>query len=250
MARTPPVRTAGQVPLIAGVALVVLLGGLVAQGDDARRPVDGSAEVQDQADQGITSVSSRVGPPTATPVEQYVADRTTAMQQATDIDVAVVSFSELVTAKQAVDLVGADVVVVSVMLRVPLETARPVVIRAEGDAVSAASDALAQLAGELAEEEQAQRRLLESDTLNDAAFEQDARDQAEALAAARGAAIGGQPLVHAVVVRGPLQALQALQQLPQVRLVDPAPPGTDPATSVFHGLLPSDTETVRFGRAG
>jgi hypothetical protein len=231
MARTPPVRTAGQRPFIAVVASVVLLGSVVLAFDEDRRPPSISADPEiviqsDVADGGAVAV--RVGPPTGSSVDGYITDRSRSMREATAGDIAVVSFAQLQTPADAIAAVGDDVEVLYVLLRVPLETASPI--------------------ARLLQEEQAFLELLASDSLNNAEFEADAEQQADLLKTARTQIDEGAPLVHAVVVQGPLQQLQALQDAPMVRLVDPAPVATDAATSTFYGLVVSDEVTVRYGR--
>jgi hypothetical protein len=251
MARTPPVRTAGQRPFIAVVASVVLLGSVVLAFDEDRRPPSISADPEiviqsDVADGGAVAV--RVGPPTGSSVDGYITDRSRSMREATAGDIAVVSFAQLQTPADAIAAVGDDVEVLYVLLRVPLVTASPIAVAAAGDPVASVAAAIDLAVARLLQEEQAFLELLASDSLNNAEFEADAEQQADLLKTARTQIDEGAPLVHAVVVQGPLQQLQALQDAPMVRLVDPAPVATDAATSTFYGLVVSDEVTVRYGR--
>lgn len=256
MARTPPARTAGQRPLIALVAVVVLgLAGSALSSELAARPEPtavpdaGPAAPQPSPEPGRDAVV--VGPPRGAEVAAYVEDRTAELLEATaTVDTAVVSFTEVLTVAEALTVVGDDVDVRAVLLRLPLDLATPQTVRVgPGDDVAAAvAAALDERLAPLAEEEASTRELLESGTVDDQDFLEEYERRLDELVAARQAAEEGE-VVHAVVVRGALADLQALVDAPAVRLVDPAPPGTDVATSVFHGLLPGDTETVTFGRA-
>jgi hypothetical protein len=252
MARTPPVRTAGQRPFIAIVASLVLLGSVVLAFDEDRRPPTISADPEiviqsDVADGG--AVAARVGPPTGSSVDEYIADRSTTMREATAGDIAVISFAQLQSTADAVAAVGDDVVVLYVLLRMPLAAASPIAVAAEDDPVASVTAAVDRSVARLLQEEQAFLELLASDSLDNAEFEADAEQQAELLKTARTQISDGAPLIHAVVVRGPLHVLQALQDAPMVRLVDPAPVATDAATSTFYGLVVSDEVTVRYGRS-
>lgn len=256
MARTPPARTAGQRPLIALVAVVVLaIGGssltaeLQARQQDPEPASGPDAPAQPSPEPGREAVV--VGPARGAEVAAYVEDRTAALQEAPPtVDTAVVSFTEVLTIEEVLTIVGDRVEVRSVLLRLPLELATPQTVRVgPGDDVAAAvAAALADRVEPVVTELESARELLESGTVEDEAFVDEYERRVEELEAARAAAEEGD-VVHAVVVRGALADLQALVDAPAVRLVDPAQPGTDVALSVFHGLLPGDTETVSFGRA-
>lgn len=254
MARTPPARTAGQRPLIALVAIGVLVvaglslpSQLGTQGGGSGGP---AAPGQPEAEVGRTA--EVVGPVRGADVVTYVADRTAALEEAPEeVDTAVVSFSEVLRVEDALALVQDAGEVRAVLLRLPLELTPPQTVRvgAGEDPVALVDEVLASSLDPLVTEEQALRELLDSGTVDDAEFEAEYERRIESIVEAREAVEGDGDLVHAVVLRAPLAALRDLQGTTAIRLVDPAPPNTDVALSVFHGLLPSDAETVTFGRA-
>lgn len=248
MPRTPEVRLAGQRPLIATVAAVVLAVAVSQQLAAIRGadPADGELGAP-VAEAGRTS--QVVGPAVGVTVAEYIAERQLAMAEATpEVDTAVVSFVALQTASGAAGLLGEEVEVRAALVRLPMPGSDPITVLVDGDAGAAVQAELAARVGPLREELDETQRLLDSDSITDDAFLADYEDRAAELAAAIEAVESGAPLVHAVVVRGPLPALQALEGVAEVRLVDPAPPLTDVATSVFHGLLPSDEDVTSVGR--
>lgn len=258
MARTPPARTAGQRPLIAGVALVVLAIGAVAVADEQTtgRAVDGQEEPgSGAAPTGPAPEPGRtpqvVGPARGAEVGAYIEDRTSALRDAPEaVDTAVVSFSERLSLQDALAVVADAGEVRAVLYALPLEQAAPHTVRTgPGEDPTAALEAALQEQVQVLEEERRSAiELLESDTVEDEEFLADYQRRVEELEAALAAAEDGR-VVHAVVLRAPLPALQDLVDATAVRLVDPAPPSTDVAGSVFHGLLPGDTDTVSQGRA-
>lgn len=256
MARTPPARTAGQRPLIALVAVVVLaIAGTALATDMAARQADPGTPSGPDAAPAPSPEPGRqgevVGPTRGAEVGPYVEDRTAALLDAlATVDTAVVSFSEVLTVEEVLTVIGGRADVRAVLLRLPLELATPqTVLVGPGDDVAAAvEEVLVERLAPVVTELEAQRELLESGTVEDEAFIEEYERRVDELEATRAAAAAGE-VVHAVVVRGGLADLQALVDAPAVRLVDPAPPGTDVALSVFHGLLPGDGDTVSFGRA-
>lgn len=254
MSRTPPARTAGQRPLIAlvaGVVLALAATSLPARVADSAGPGGGAAAPGEQAEAEVGRSAEVVGPVRGADVEAYIAERTSELLDAPEtVDTAVVSFTTLLRVQDALLTVGDAVEVRAVLYRLPLDLAAPVTVRVgEGeDPVAAVASSLEAELGPIREEEEALRELLGSGTVDDAEFEAEYERRVEGLAAAREAVEGDGALVHGVVVRGPVEALQDLVDATAVRLVDPAPPGTDAALSVFHGLLPSDEATVSFGR--
>ncbi len=257
MPRTPPARTAGQRPFIAAVATVVLAIGATSVAGRLPAPGTGGDPAPDQEQAAVPSPepgrsAQVVGPVQGADVAAYVDDRTTALLGApADVDTAVVSFTDVLTPADAVALVGADVQVRAVLHRLPLPqaTTRIVRVAADEDPSAALAADLAGRVDDLRAERQETVTLLESGTVEDQEFVAEYQRRVGELDAALGAAEDGR-VVHAVVVRGDLAALQALVGAVGVRLVDPAPPGTDLSLSVFAGLLPGDTETVSQGRTG
>lgn len=252
MARTPPARTAGQRPLIAVVAAVVLaVGGLAVAGADPAPDGAGDAAAPrplPSPEAGRTA--EVVGPPRGADISSYVEDRTTELLQAPDgVDTAVVSFTETLRIEDALALVQGKGEVRAVLLRLPLEGNRPETMRvgAQEDPVAVVRQFLDGAAQPLRAEIDAQRQLLESGTIDDDAFEQDAERRIDEIQQVLDELDGDAAVVHALVLRASLDELQDLAGATAIRLVDPGPPGTDIGLSSFHGLLPSDDETVSFG---
>ena len=256
MPRTPPVRTAGQRPFIAIAAAVVLATGVPQVLEAARAAGDGAPAATSDGVPGPSPEPGRtaqiVGPVRGADVQTYVDDRLAALADApATVDTAVVSFADVLSVQDARTLVGGDVEVRAVLYRLPLPqaAARAVRVGPDDDVAAALEADLGGRVDELAEERRSAVEFLESGTIDDEAFIADFEQRVVELDEAIAAIEDGR-LVHAVVVRGELGALQALVDEVGVRLVDPAPPGTDIALSVFTGLLPGDTDTVSEGRAG
>lgn len=257
MPRTPPVRTAGQRPFIAVVAAVVLAIGATSV---AGRQTAAAGDGPDGGPTSPAAVPSPepgrsaqvVGPVRGADVTAYVADRTAALRDAPDgVDTAVVSLTNVLGPTDATAVVGASVQVRALLYRLPLPQAVARTVRlgpGEDPSAALAADLEGRLA-ELRSEQAATVELLESGTVEDEAFLDEYERRVAELDEVISAAERGR-VVHAVVVRGELVALQELVDAVGVRLVDPAPPGTDLALSVFAGLLPGDTETVSGGRGG
>lgn len=251
---TPPARTAGQRPLIAVVAAVVLGLGVTSFADATR---DGSGEAGTTADAVSPPPAAEpgrtaevVGPAAGADVTAYVDDRTAALLDAPpEVDTAVVSFDDVLRVDDAQAVVGAGGSIRAVLYRVPLPSADPasLVVAPDADLVAALQGALEGAIAQLREERDAANELLDSGTVDDDEFVAEYQRRVAELDTAIGAVESGR-VVHAVVVRADLAQLQALADGVAVRLVDPAPPGTDVSLSRFHGLLPGDTDTVSAGR--
>lgn len=256
MPRTPPARTAGQRPFIALAAAVVLAIGVPQVLEAARSAGTGDVAAGPDGPAAPSPEPGRspqiVGPVRGADVQAYVDDRTQALQEAPDtVDTAVVSFADVLTVDDARAVLGGVGEVRAVLYRLPLPQAAARTVRvAAGDDVTAALQA--ELEGRVADLQRDRDdavTLLESGTVEDEAFVAEYQRLVAELDEAIAAVQDGR-LVHGVVVRAPLDALQGLVGAVGVRLVDPAPPGTDIALSVFTGLLPGDTSTVSEGRAG
>lgn len=257
MARTPPARAVGQRPLIAAVAVVVLavagtsLMSLKAQQGGSTRAVGGQQGGPAEPEPG--RVAEVVGPVRGADVPAYVDDRTAALLEApAAVDTAVVSFTQVLRVQDALALVEGTGTVRAVLLRLPLQLAAPTTVRVGPgeDPVAAVDAELEAAVAPLAQEQDELRQLLDGGTVDDEDFIEEYERRLAEITEVRELVEDGGALVHAVVVRAPVEELQALEGTTAVRLVDPAPPGTDIGLSVFHGLLPSDTETVSFGQAG
>lgn len=221
-----------------------------------------------RSDQGGEATAEQAGPPAPSPepgraaeivgpvrgadLQGYVDDRTAALLEAPDsVDTAIVSFTDVLSVQDAVTLVMGAGEVRAVLYRLPVPQAASRTVRVgPGDDIAAALQAdLEGRVADLQQERQAAVDLLESGTVDDEAFIADYERLVAELDDAIAAAEDGR-LVHAVVVRGDIEDLRDLVDEVGIRLVDPAPPGTDIALSVFSGLLPGDTATVSEGRAG
>ncbi|MGH3443587.1 MAG: hypothetical protein ACRDUY_16385, partial [Nitriliruptorales bacterium] len=137
--------------------------------------------------------------------------------------------------------------VLEVQIRVPAAAQQPLVVAADGDLIETVGRAVDTERDRLADEEAAIRELLESGTVEEEDFEETYRTDLDRLAEARAQLEAGTGTVFAVVVRAPVATLRALGEGEGLRLVDLAPPGTDPEAATFHGLLPEDRDTVTVG---
>lgn len=258
MPRTPPVRTAGQRPLIAVIAAVVLaIGATSVAGRSTTTTASGEDEGGSATAGGPPAPepgrsAQVVGPVRGADVASYVDGRTTALLDAPPgVDTAVVSLTDVLSPPDAAAVVGPELEVRALLYRLPLPqaTTRTVLLEPQDDPAAALAADLGGRVAELRSEQQDTVELLESGTVEDQAFLDEYERRVAELGDAIAAAESGR-VVHAVVVRGDLGLLQGLVDGVGVRLVDPAPPGTDLALSVFAGLLPTDTDTVSEGRAG
>jgi hypothetical protein len=191
-----------------------------------------------------------VGPPRGADVRTYIDDRTEELLSAPDgVDTAVVSFTDALRVQDALALVEGVGDVRAVLLRLPLEGNRPETLRVgDGeDPVAVVEEFLDQAVAPLRQEIAAQRNFLESGTIDDEAFVDDAERRIEEIQQVLDELEGDAAVVHAVVLRAPVDQLQELSGATAIRLVDPGPPATDIGLSTFRGLLPSDDETVTFG---
>lgn len=194
-----------------------------------------------------------VGPPRGAEVEAYIARRHADLESAPPGEpaVAVVSFAEYVGPDTVTGVLPRGARPLLALVRLPAEGMQPLRVRVrDGDLAGAVRALVEQQRAALAREEREARRLLASGTVGDPAFVADLEQRVAELTAVRNLLEGGAPVVFAVVVRAPVEILRRLPRRGEVRLVDLAPPGTDPAEARFHGLRPEDSRRVRRGRAG
>lgn len=248
--------------LVLVVALILFAGSYVhlqrypelnAQASDpAAAPGPGTAGSPSEGPPALAGGAVVVGPGEGEQLAPYIADQRDELAGIADDEtrVAVVSFTDYLTAEQAAEVVPDGVIALEVELRLPDQQMEPFEIEVEEGEVgieSAVNEALAAERERIAQEEAEFRELLESGTVEDEDFIAEFREQLERLEAVRNLLDTGAGTVFAVVVRGPAAELQALGEAERVRLVDPAPAETDPAASTFYGLLPDDEETASYG---
>jgi hypothetical protein len=189
-----------------------------------------------------------IGPAIGQDLGVYEDERRDALADASD-DAdrwAVVSFGDLLDGEEAEDVLG-PVEVGSAQLIPPGEGQEPFEVPVDGDLAAAVTDAREAQLEEVAAEEEEFRRLLDSDTITDAEYEEFYTEELERLAAVRQQLDDGVGTVFAVVVEADVSTLRQLQEHGDVRLVDLAPEAVDPGSSTFYGLLPSDTQTASWG---
>lgn len=267
------VTRAGQVPSSRGVVAsvarhprrVVLVAVLILVAAAARHavllPRIQAERLADEAaarEQSVVPVGSGtgavvVGPVRGTSATEHLARRRAVLDELSDpveVRTAVVSFDDVMTPDAAAALLGDEVTPLAAQFRLPgRERPRQTeVVRGDVDA-SVARLLVAEIE-RIDVEIAAQEELLADPGFTDPDFRADATDRVNELQGQRRALDTEPRVVHAVVVRGPVAALQALAATPGVRLVDVAEgaPGLDEAT--FHGLLPEDQAIVRFGADG
>lgn len=192
-----------------------------------------------------------VGPPVGVDVGDYIADRSeelSSLEIATPI-VAVVSFDTYLQPAAVLELLPESVTVRFAQYRIPAEGEPPLETEVVGGDLAASIDRAVETALEPIKAEAAEvEKLLESGTVQDEAYEADYRRRLEELRAVKNVLETGAPVVFAVVVEGPVEALRSLADAEEVRLVDPAPPETDLGVSAFYGVRPEDTERATYGR--
>lgn len=189
-----------------------------------------------------------VGPPLGARPFDYITERHEALRAADGRRIAVVSFDDYLPAEQVAAVLPEGVEVLAVQIKVPSEGEQPQHLEVAGGNVEAAvAEAVTAAAQRIAEEEAELRRLLDSGTVEDPAFAEQYRVDAERLKATRNLLQSGAPVVFAVVVDAPVEELTDLASHDAVRLVDLAPEETAVEQSTFYGLLPEDREEVTYG---
>ncbi len=211
----------------------------------AERPLPDGGEGGGSADGGA------VGPEVGADTGSYIEERTRALAAAEGGSrLAVVSFTEYVTAEEAAALLPDELEVHRVQVRIPADGADPLDVPVEDDLAASVRATLAAQREQIAEEEREFVRLLESDTVTDEEFRQFYEAEVERLTAIRNLIDSGAATVFAVVVGGDVATLRDLAESDAVRLVDLAPEGADPAETPFYGLLPDGGGTVSHGTLG
>lgn len=188
-----------------------------------------------------------VGPVSGAEVEPYLQARRQALAQAPEDGgrVAVVSFTDFRTAEEvAGDLEGLQVHEAG--YRLPEREPRPEYLPVDDDLVAAVDTMITERVEELEQEEADVASTLE--TTDDEDFREDFEARLDELRAQRNTLSSDPAILFSVVVEGPTERLRALAAREPVRLVDLAPEDTDPATTTFHGVLPTATDRFDHGR--
>lgn len=203
-----------------------------------------------EAQPGAPSGATAVGPVLGAEVDEHIARRTAALQNAgQDPRVAVVSFDEYVTPEEAAEALPDGAEVLEVQYRLPAEGERPQRLDTDrAGLVTAVRGAVAAALEAFAAEEDEVERLLESGTVEDEAFEEDLEVRLSELQTIRNLLATEAPVVFAVVVRAPGDDLRALSEHADVRLVDVAAKDADTQATVFYGVLPEDGDRATYGR--
>lgn len=196
------------------------------------------------------TVTRAVGPVVDARVEPYLADRRGELADSEDGQerTAVVSFTTFLEPGEVGTILG-DVQVHRIQYRLPERTPRPTEMEVvDDDVVATVNDAIDELVAELRVEEAEVASTLESG-VEDEAFRADYEARLDELKGLRNTLTANPAIVFAAVVTAPVGDLKAIARDDEVRLVDLAPEGTEPATTAFFGVLPTDHERFGFGRS-
>lgn len=205
----------------------------------------GSGTGQSPAPGGATDA---VGPVSGAEVEPYLQGRREALADVPEGEdrVAVVSFTDLRTLEEvAGELDGLRVHEAG--YRLPERDPRPEYLPVDGDLVAAVETMIAERVEEIEQEEADVASTLE--TTDDPDFVEDFEARLDDLRAQRNTLSSDPALLFSVVVEGTTGRLRELADREPVRLVDLAPEDTDPATTTFHGVLPTAEERFEHGRS-
>lgn len=201
-----------------------------------------------------------VGPPVGADLEDYADERGRALATvgARDRRVAIVSFTEFLSAEEAAELLPASIDLVLAQYRIPISDAPNAAGSDEelgeveiigGDLEASVGKLIDVRVADLQSQEDEFRSYLESG-VDSEDYRRDFENRLEELKAARNVLAGSGAIVFAVVVEGQGSDLQSLATLESVRLVDPAPAEIDVDASAFFGVRPDDNRLATFGRAG
>ncbi|MDX1620592.1 MAG: hypothetical protein R3320_06360 [Nitriliruptorales bacterium] len=193
-----------------------------------------------------------IGPPVGVDLERYITDCHEELAEFGDGEeaiVAVVSFDAYLEPGEVLERLPEDVTVRFAQYRIPAEGEPPLETEVVGGDLAASidraiGDALEPIRAEEAEVE----KLIESGTVEDEEYLADYERRLSELRSVKNVLETGAPVVFAVVVEGPVGALQQLVDAERVRLVDPAPGETDLDSSAFFGVRPDDTDRATYGR--
>lgn len=218
---------------------------------DPELPGEGSAADSTRDTSSEVDGPVAVGPVLGSDVDGHVRRAGISLDdlEGGEVRPAVVSYGEYETPESVLASLPEGVEVLSVQYRLPSQEERPQRLETARDGLAAAVQAAVAAAHEaFAEEEDEVQKLLDSDTVEDPAFREDLELRLSELATIRNLLATEAPVVFAVVVRAPAEALRALSEHDAVRLVDVAPSGTDADDAVFYGVLPEDRDRATWGR--
>jgi hypothetical protein len=210
-------------------------------------PGDGTESDDDVVAPPVAGV---VGPVRAARVAPYLADRRAALAALPDggTALAVVSFAEFAGPAEVLGWLPDDVTVVAAQYRLPERDPIPNEVPvSDGDLAGSIESAVGALVTELRDEEEQVASTLESG-VSDEDFRRDYEARLDELRAVRNVLSADPRILFAVVVEGPVRSLKSLAAHDAVRLVDPAPPEVEIASTEFYGVLPTDEERFSFGR--
>lgn len=208
---------------------------------------------EDPGPSDLETGSTAVGPVIGQDVDEYIAERRSALAAAEDdgeIRAAIVSFSSYATAAEVASLIPDMLEITRAQIRVPAEIEDPVEIVIDGAVEEAVSAVVQEERDRIAEEEDEFRQLLDSGTVTDPDFKELYEGEVERLSSTRELLDSGAATVFAVVVKGSLDDLRTLAEHEGIRLVDVAPAGEPVDELRFYGLLPNDSDTASYGRFG
>jgi hypothetical protein len=215
---------------LAAAVFVAVLGAVVALSLRSLRDDDSvSAAGSTSSGKGGPTVLEDVGPLAGTDVAAYVATRNAALASAKGDVLAVASLQKYLTEAQARAL-ASRVGVIALLVAAP-GTEPSTVTTDLGTWAKDKQDATREERDEI-------RKLIP--TVDDPTFksfyqsELDRLDKAAKVFTANGA------FVFAVVVRGAATSVQELGRMPDVRLVDLAPPGEPGPNTMYRGLRPEE----------
>lgn len=210
------------------------------------------------SDESLGGGAMAVGPPVGADLEDYAdeARRALARLDPRAAHVAIVSFTDYLSAEDAAARLADDVTPLLVQYRIPIADAVSAeqadeelgeVEVAGGDLAGAVQRLIDVRVADIREQEREFQSYLDSGVESEE-YRRDFEARLEELRIARNVLDGSGTIVFAVVVEGRGAALQALAAERGIRLVDPAPEETDPDASAFFGLRPDDDRVARFGR--
>lgn len=196
------------------------------------------------------------GPLPGTQVADYLAARAMALQDRAaqgrgTAGVAVVSFTSYLRPSELAGILGPGLSVAAVLVHVPVKAAQPVPTPGallRPTVARPLGQLLGDVAAQLTKEGAANQHQGDTVTIYNEGNKQEKQgfyDEAARQALEAQTLRGDGTCVYAAVVSGTLGVFATAADRPMVRLVDPAPENTDPATLAAHGLLPEDTQVVQ-----
>lgn len=189
-----------------------------------------------------------VGPAIGEEIDDYIVarERELAGLDAAAVRVAVVSFTEALTADDVEEALG-GLRVHSIQFVNPVDEGRPLSSNVTGDIAETIEGAVGSSRRMAQEERDQVQMLLDDGSVIDPAFIADYERRVAEMTALLEVLDGDPAIVFAAVVEGPVADFRVVAESSAVRLVDVAPPETEIAGSGFWGLLPTDDGIATFG---